>query len=101
MASQAARATRRPAARSRNFHVPLPAQVYDALKAEASRSGTPATALARQAIELLLRERQRAAVREELATYAARVAGTRDDLDPDLEAAGIEVMLGRRRRSRR
>ncbi|WP_425145846.1 hypothetical protein [Deinococcus sp.] len=31
-------------------------------------------------------------IRAQLSTYAAIVAGTRDDLDPDLEEAGLEVL---------
>jgi hypothetical protein len=49
----------------------------------------PATTLARHAIEAWLREHRRSVVREEIVRYAAAVAGTRDDLDEDLEAASL------------
>jgi hypothetical protein len=87
---------------ARNFHVPLPEALYDALRQEAERAREPATALARRAIETWLREQQRAAVHEAVAAYAVRHAGTELDLDPALERASIETLrsapAGRRRR---
>jgi hypothetical protein len=40
-------------------------------------------------------------VREAIAAYAAGAAGSRDDLDPDLEAAALEVFHPRLRARRR
>jgi hypothetical protein len=74
----------------RNFHLPLPEQTYSHLKAEAERLQAPATALAREAIDLWLRQQLRQARHDGIAAYAAEMAGTDLDLDPDLEAAGIE-----------
>src|ERR1035441_10540636 len=75
---------------ARNFHLPLPEQTYSHLRAEAERLQAPATALAREAIDLWLRQQLRKARHDGIAAYAAEVAGTDLDLDPDLEAAGIE-----------
>ena len=86
------------AATLRNFHLPLPEPVYRALREEAAAAKRPATVVARQVIEAWLRERRRAVVREAIAAYAAEHAGTAADLDPALEAAGLEVLGGKRRR---
>jgi hypothetical protein len=44
----------------KNFHLPLPENVYAALRAEAAALKRPATVIAREAIEAWLRERRRA-----------------------------------------
>ena len=84
----------------KNFHLPLPEDVYEALREEAAALRRPATVIAREAIEVWLRERRRASVRERIAAYAAKHAGTTADLDPALEAASLEIWRpkGRRRR---
>ncbi len=86
------------AASKKNFHLPLPEDVYKALREEAAAVKRPATVVARHAIELWLRERRKAVVREAIATYAAEHAGSVADLDPALEQAGLEVLRPRRRR---
>lgn len=77
----------------RNFHVPLPESLYQKLRQEATLQGQPATALTRAALEDYLKEQERKRVREEFATWIKANAGSELDLDPDLEAAGIESML--------
>ncbi len=77
----------------RNFHLPLPENVYHDLREEAARSSRPATALARQAIELWLHHRRKVARHEAIAAFAAEHGGTALDLDPDLEAASIEYLM--------
>ncbi len=84
----------------RNFHLPLPADVYEALRGEAARLRKPATVVAREAIEEWLRERRRSVVREAIATYTARQAGTTADLDPSLEGASLELWREGKRRKR-
>jgi predicted DNA-binding protein len=84
----------------RNFHLPLSEEAYAALREEATALGRPATVIAREAIEAWLRERRRASVREGIAAYAAKHAGTTADLDPALEAASLELSRPRRRRRR-
>lgn len=74
----------------KNFHLPLPEQTYIQLRAEAERIKVPATSLAREAIDLWLRGQMRKARHEAIAAYAAEMAGTELDLDPALEAAGVE-----------
>jgi hypothetical protein len=62
----------------KRLHSSLPEQTYSQLRAEAKRSRTPASTLARE-------------VRHEaIAAYAAAAAGTALDLDAELESGGIE-----------
>ena len=82
----------------KNFHVPLPQQVYDALREEAEMLGRPATVVAREAIEAWLQERKRAGVREAIAAYALTHAGTAADLDPSLERASLDLLRTRKPR---
>lgn len=77
----------------RNFHLPLPDDLYKQLQEEAIRSKQPATRLARQAIELWLQQKQKAALHEAIAAYVAQYAGTHADLDEELEAASVEYLL--------
>jgi hypothetical protein len=83
----------------RNFHLPLPVTVYEALRQEAARSAKPATVVAREAIEAWLNERRRSAVHEAIAHYAVRHAGTPVDLDPVLEKAALDLLRKRKPRS--
>jgi hypothetical protein len=84
----------------KNFHLPLPEPTYSGLRAEAQRTGRPATTLARQAIDSWLRDQARKTTHDAIAAYAAEVAGTELDLDRELESAGIEHLAksGRVRR---
>jgi predicted DNA-binding protein len=85
---------------SQNLHVPLPGALHVRLHAQAARAGRPATAVAREAIEAWIEQRERQALHDAIATYAHEVGGSRDDLDEDLERAGVEHLLSRRRRRR-
>ena len=73
-----------------NFHLPLPEPVYQRLKSAAKKQHKPATQLAKQALEQWLDEQERLTVHEEIAAYAASVAGTAFDLDEAFEAASLE-----------
>ncbi len=77
----------------KNLHVPLPDLLYRRLRGEAERAHRPATDLAREAIDRWLSERERRTLHEAVRTYARKAAGTRADLDADLEAASIEHLL--------
>ena len=78
----------------RNFHVPLPDEIYDHLRAAAEQARVPATTLAREAIDGWLRDQRRRARHDAIAAYAAQMAGTDLDLDRDLERASVEHILG-------
>ena len=84
----------------RNFHLPLPEETYRHLRAEAELAHIPATALAREAIDSWLRQQMRKARHEAIANYAEEMAGTRFDLDPALESAGIERLVKARQRKK-
>ena len=77
----------------KNFHLPLPEQTYLRLRAEAERTQVPATTLAREAVDVWLRQQSRQARLDAIAAYANEMAGTPLDLDVDLESAGIEHLV--------
>jgi hypothetical protein len=77
----------------KNFHLPLPEQTYMGLRAEAERTGVPATTLAREAVDSWLRQQRRNARHDAIAAYATEMAGTRFDLDAELESAAIQHIL--------
>ena len=85
----------------RNFHLPLPEPTYRRLRDAAERANQPATVVARYAIETWLREQRKAALHEAIAAYAAKMAGTRADLDPELEAASLELWASPKKSRRR
>lgn len=85
----------------RNFHLPLPEETYTQLKAQADRMRVPATALAREAVDVWLRQQARQARRNALAAYAAEMAGTSLDLDRDLESAAVEHLVKNGARGRK
>jgi len=78
----------------RNFHLPLPEEVYVDLKAEADRIKRPATSVAREAIEAWLRHRRKVSRHQAISEFAREFAGTKYDLDPQLEATGAEHLAG-------
>jgi len=82
----------------KHLRLALPEDVYAALRKKATALKRPATVIAREAVEAWLRERRRASIRESIAAYAARHAGSTTDLDRDLEATSLEPWRPRRRR---
>jgi hypothetical protein len=77
----------------KNFHLPLPEETYMSLRAEAERTGVPATTLAREAVDWWLRQQRRKARHEAIVAYATEMAGTQLDLDAAVESAAIEHIL--------
>ena len=77
----------------KNFHVPLPVDLYQRLRKSARSAGRPATELAREAIALWLEQRRRESLHQALSEYTKRWAGTDGDLDEKLEAAGVEHLI--------
>lgn len=78
---------------NKNFHVPLPDMIYSELMGLADELRIPATKLARNAIEIWLKERKKRALHKKITSYAAEMAGTSSDLDQALENAGIDFLL--------
>lgn len=81
----------------RTFHLPLPDHLHEALRAEAADEHRPATEIMREALEGWLATRRRERLDREIEAYAREMAGTPSDLDPDLEAAGIESLIASER----
>lgn len=75
-----------------NFHVPLPADLYQDLKEASERLERPATMIAREAVAAWLEDHRRQVLADEMAAYAAAVAGTDADLDEALEQAAIQQL---------
>lgn len=73
-----------------NFHVPLPEELYRALRSEAERTGQPATVLVREAIREWVERQEQVALHQAISEYAHEAAGSAVDLDPDLEATSLE-----------
>jgi predicted DNA-binding protein len=79
-------------AAAHNFHVPLPAGVYSRLRVEAERQHKPATQLVKQVVEYWLDQQEKLTLHEDIARYAAEMAGTCDDLDEQLENTSLEYL---------
>ena len=77
----------------KNFHLPLPEPIYTLLRAEAERAQVSATTLAREAIDSWLKSQARKTRHDAITAYAAEMAGTGFDLDPELESAGIDHLV--------
>jgi hypothetical protein len=77
---------------TKNFHLPLPQKLYDDLRAAAREAEQPTTRLAQELVRVGLAEWRRVRRRDQIAAYARQVAGSRDDLDPELEQAGLVAL---------
>lgn len=77
----------------RTFHLPLPDDLHEALRREATADHRPATELARDALAGWLRARQRERVAAEIRRFATAQAGSDLDLDANLERAGVDHLL--------
>jgi hypothetical protein len=77
----------------KNFHLPLPEDLFAELRTEAERSQIPTTTLARQALEQWLKDKRRADLRQAIESYAVEMAGSEFDLDEALEDAAVESLL--------
>lgn len=77
----------------RTFHLPLPDDLHDALRREATADRRPATELVRDALAGWLQARHRERVADDIHRFALAEAGSDFDLDPDLERAGVEHLL--------
>lgn len=84
----------------KNFHVPLPDETYRGLRAAAEYSKVPATALAREAIDLWLLHQRRKVRHDAITAFALRAAATPLDLDDDLEATAVEFLKGPDKKSK-
>lgn len=81
---------------TKNFHVPLPEALYDELRSAAREADQPATKFAQELMRAGLDQWRRMRRRQQIAAYARQVAGTSEDLDPELERASIESLTDER-----
>jgi hypothetical protein len=81
------------ASATKNFHLPLPEELYEELRSSAREVGKPATRFAQDMIRAGLDDWRRALRRREIAAYARQVAGSSEDLDPELERAAIRTLV--------
>jgi hypothetical protein len=81
---------------TKNFHLPLPETLYDELRSAAREVDQPATRFAQELMRAGLNEWHRARRRQQIAAYARQVAGSSEDLDPELERAGIDALVKQR-----
>jgi hypothetical protein len=81
------------ASATKNFHLPLPEALYDELRRAAREVDQPATRFAQELMRAGLDEWRRARRRQEIAAYARQVAGSSEDLDPELEHAGVQSLV--------
>jgi hypothetical protein len=80
----------------KNFHLPLPQTFYDELRSAAREADQPATRFAQELMRAGLDDWHRARRREQIAAYARQAAGSGEDLDPELERAGVESLVTER-----
>lgn len=81
---------------TKNFHVPLPEALYDELRSAAREADQPATRFAQELMRAGLEQWRHTRRRQQIAAYARQVAGTAEDLDPELERASIESLTDER-----
>lgn len=86
------------AKKKKNFHLPLAEGVYFDLQKIASERGRSATEFAREAIQERIKREKRRRIEEEISEYARKHAGSSVDLDPGLEAEGIEHLTRSKRK---
>jgi len=77
----------------RNFHLPLPEDIYNDLRTESRQTNQPATRIARQAIESWLKNRRRAELHASIASYAEKHAGSDADIDEAMEEIAKEHLI--------
>lgn len=75
-----------------NLHISFPQALYRELKAESKLHKVPTTKLVREAVEIWLKRKKAATLEKSIIEYALQCAGTKDDLDEDLEEASLEVI---------
>jgi hypothetical protein len=80
------------ASATKNFHLPLPEELYNELRVAAREADQPATRFAQELMRSGLDEWRRVRRRQQIATYARQIAGSSEDLDPALERAGIKAL---------
>ncbi len=76
-----------------HLHLPLSEELSNRLRRVAQCTKQSSTTLAREAINLFLKDQEKKLLHQQIASYAAACAGTKEDIDKELEAASISVLL--------
>ncbi len=77
----------------KNLHIPLPQDLYAELMELSKAMGTPATKIARMAIDQWTKASLKVRLKHQISAYARAHAGTEHDLMPDLERAALSTLL--------
>jgi hypothetical protein len=77
----------------RNFHLPLPDDLYSKLMHLSKSSAQPATVLARKALRFWFEQLEKEELDRHIREYACSVSGTECDLDEELESSAMEFLL--------
>ncbi len=78
---------------TRNFHLPLPEDLYSKLMHLSRNSAQPATVLARKALRFWFEQLEKEELDRQIREYACSVSGTDCDLDEELESSAMEFLL--------
>jgi len=78
---------------TKTFRLPLPESRYTELRSAAREARRPATRFAQELVRACLDQRRRARRRQQISAYARQVAGSNEDLAPELERAGIKSLV--------
>jgi hypothetical protein len=81
------------AAATKTFRLLLPEALYTELRSAAREARRPTTRFAQELVRASLDQWRRERRRQEIAVYARQVAGSSEDLDPELERAGIQSLV--------
>jgi len=81
------------ASATKTLRLLLPEALYAELRSAARETRRPTTRFAQQLVRTNLDQWRRASRRQEIAAYARQVAGSSEDLDRDLERAGIKSLV--------
>jgi len=73
----------------KTLRLPLPDKVHDQIRRVAEHEGRPEDEIVRHAIDHWLDTTKRSRRHREILAYARKVAGSTDDLDVELESAGL------------
>jgi len=81
------------ASATKTLRLLLPEALYTELRSAAREARRPATRFAQELVQASLDQWRRTRQRQEIAAYARQVAGSNDDLYPELERAGIQSLV--------
>jgi hypothetical protein len=81
------------ASATKTLRLLLPKALYTELRSAAREARWPTTRFAQELVRAGLDQWRRTRRRQEIAAYARQVAGSSEDLNPELERAGIKSLV--------